>query len=238
MGIWVIFFLTTVIFYINIPIFDQLFTESMLFQLVRNSTVPRELDEIPNVKQFITCFRSVFTRNNISIRERKTFVEAEEIEEELRHVKGKFWKAKEDGEDDVEITFLQAEVNRLNTLSSALFATRQSFERDRDNLVKSQSKIMQDLHVTRTKRVEKGDFSDMSWSKMLLEIKENPRLKKQMNAMAYISFLATERMRGKLTVDYEYADGEIHAPMLLPEGVVNSELMEMVEALYVPKVEE
>ena len=97
---------------------------------------------------------------------------------------------------------------------------------------------MQNLNVTRAKRVEKSDISDKTWAKMLMEIKENPRIKKQLNAMAYISFLAVEYMRGKLTQDYEYASGDVHSPLLLPEGCVNEDLTAMVESLYVPKVEE
>jgi len=72
---------------------------------------------------------------------------------------------------------------------------------------------------------------------MLLDIKENPRLKKQLNAEAYVSWIATARMKAKLSKPYTFADGETHAPMLLPEGEIYSELGDMIEELYVPKGE-
>jgi len=132
---------------------------------------------------------------------------------------------------------LTSKIAALTSTNTSLAMSKQNFERTKSELAKIQSKVMADLDVTRSKRVEKSDFSDKTWSKMLMEIKENPRIKKQLGAMAYVSYLAVERMRGRLTIDYTYENGECHAPMLLPEGAVNQELTAMVESLYVPHVE-
>ena len=172
--------------------------------------------------------------DRLTIREQKALGEIEQNDREMQKLQDEIWK----GVDDTEVNILTSKIAALTSANSGLVSSKQSFERIKGDLVKAQSKIMQDLDVTRTKRVEKSDFSDRTWSKMLMEIKENPRIKKQMGAMGFVSFLAVERMRGKLTQDYTYANGDVHSPLLLPEGTVNTELTAMVEALYVPHVEE
>jgi len=172
--------------------------------------------------------------DRITIKERKNLEESDRVEQEIQRLQDKIWKA---GDDEDEVSFLQSEISKLGVENNTLGALRQNFGRDKNDLVKQQSKLMEDLNVTRANRLEKYDVSDRTWAKMLLLIKEEPRLKKQMAAYAYISFLATEHMRSRLTRDYTYSDGEVHPPMLLPEGCVQQEFGEMVDALYVPQSE-
>ena len=172
--------------------------------------------------------------DRLAIQERKAIADLERHEEDIQELKS----AINETDDDDEMLFLREELRRIENAQSALLLSRTNSGKDMDNLVKAQSKLMNDLDVTRTNRVEKYEVSDKTWAKMLLLQKEEPRLKKQMGAMAYISFLATEKMRGKLTIDYEYSDGTIAPPMLLPEGCVSQELMQMCDALYTPKVED
>ena len=170
--------------------------------------------------------------DRLAIQERKAIADLEKYEEDIQDLKS----AINETDDDDETLFLRAELQKIENTQSLLFASRANTGRDMDNLVKAQSKLMNDLDVTRNNRVEKYDISDKTWSKMLLEIRENPRLKKQMSAMSYISFLATERMKQRLTIDYTYSDGECHPPLMLTEST-NLELMQMTEALYTPVVE-
>ena len=171
--------------------------------------------------------------DRLAIKEYKVNQQIEELEEKIRELQRQL----EHISDDEEI-LIQREIATLSSTQMQLGVNRISIGKDRDNLMKAQSKIMQDLDVTRARRVEKHDVSDKTWARMLMEIKENPRLKKQMGAMAYLSMLAVERMRGRLTQPRQFADGEFYSPMLLPEGIVNKELMEMAETLFVPRVEE
>ena len=171
--------------------------------------------------------------DRLTIQKQKYISDATSLEEEIQDLRDSIQMES----DPEEIGFLQAEISKLQAAQSGLTLLRTNSDKDLDNLVKAQSNLMKDLDVTRAKRVEKFDMSDKTWAKMLLEIKENPRLKKQMGAMAYISMLATERMRHKLTIDYTYSDGEVHPPLILPEGCVSVELGTMVDALYAPKIE-
>ena len=171
--------------------------------------------------------------DRLAIQERKAIADLEKHEEDIHDLKA----AINETEDDDEMVFLREELRRIENIQSLLQASRTTNGKDMDNLVKAQSKLMNDLDVTRTNRVEKYEVSDKTWAKMLQFIKEEPRLKRQQGAMSYISFLATERMRHKLTLEYTYANGEVGFPMLLPEGCVQQELGPMIEALYVPVVE-
>jgi hypothetical protein len=192
-----------------------------------------QLDDNVTPTEQIQLRRLIEDQINIDrfiISERKCLDEIASIETEIQHIQSKLWK-----EDDIaEITFLKSEKERLTASAAALSLSKNTVTRDKDLLVKSQSKLMTDLDVIRTKRVEKYDVSDRSWAKMLLEIREHPKLKKQMGAMAYLSMVATERMRAKLTQDYTFADGEVGQPLCIPEGCVQQELGGMVEVLYVP----
>jgi len=180
-----------------------------------------------------TLIETQIQLDRLSINEYRINNDIAKLEERIDELEELAELSEQDNDHD-EVMRIRAEIQTLNVTKGSLATARLSTSRDRDNLMKSQSKAMSDLDVTRARRVEKYDMSDKTWAKMCLAIKENPRLKKQMNAYAYISFLATERMRGKLTKPYTYADGETGYPMLLPEGF-NSELAHMVETLYVPQ---
>jgi hypothetical protein len=193
-------------------------------------------DNVAATEQMQLCrlIETQISINRLTISERKILDEAERIEEEIQYLRDKLLKE----EDEDEILFLKNEIANLTTSSAATaLLNKTNIERDKDILVKAHGKLMEALDVTRVRRVEKYDVSDRTWAKMLMEIKENPRLKKQMSAMSYISYLAVERMRSRLTLPYVFADGTEQPPMLLPEGCVNNELREMVEVLHVPQVE-
>ena len=169
--------------------------------------------------------------DRLTINEHRINSEVAHLDEEIQTLQDQVYKLS----DDDEIERLHIEIRTLMNNQGALQTSKTAVGRDRDNLQKAQNKLIDQLDVSRAKRVERYSVSDRTWAKMLMEIKENPRLKKQMNAVAYISFLATERMRGKLTRNYTYADGSEHPPMLLPEGMMNQELTQLVETLYVPQ---
>lgn len=176
--------------------------------------------------------------DRLSIHEQKVNSEIAKLDESIKDLQDELWELKDEDEDNEDIFRIQQEIQTLLGNQGALATNKISIARDIDSLMKAQSKVMSDLDVTRAKRVEKYDISDKTWAKMLLEIKENPRLKRQMGAMAYISLLATERMREMLRRPFVYADGDEHSPIMGSQEIDNHELAELVETLYVPKIEE
>jgi hypothetical protein len=170
--------------------------------------------------------------DRLAIKEQQINNDIRQLDMEIQHLQGKLESAFTD-EDEVEK--LQREITGLLAQQSALAIGKTNTSREMSDLQKTQSNQMKDLDITRARRVEKFDVSDKTWARMLIEIKETPRLKQQLDAYGYISFLATQRMKGRLTRDHTYADGLVQPPMLLPEGAINQELAGMVEELFVPK---
>ena len=185
--------------------------------------------ERTQVKQLI---EKQILMDRLSIAEQKINNEIEDIDEEIAELRDKLPQLGDS--DESEVLKLQNEITTLIQTQGALQASKNTNGKERDIHQKAHAKLVEQLDVSRVKRVEKYNISDKTWSKMLLEIKENPSLKDQMAAVAYLSMLATEYMRGKLTQPYTYADGDVHAPLLIPQGIVNEELTSLVEQLYVP----
>jgi len=186
--------------------------------------------------QLRTLIENQISIDRLSITEYSINNEILQIDEEIASLQDELENL-EDSDDD-EVIRLHNEIASLKGIQGSLQTSKVNTSKEKSDIQKAQKILIDQLDMSRAKRVEQYDISDRTWAKMLLEIRENPRLKKQMGAMAFVSFLAVERMRSKLTQPYTYADGEVHAPMLLPEGCVNIEFGELVEQLYVPNTEE
>ncbi len=161
----------------------------------------------------------------------------EELKDEIDGLKGDFKDADDDMQDflKAQLQIKQAEIQMNMQMQTAARQSFGAFMKDRKDMLATHRKLLEDLKATRDKRIDKFDISDKTWAKMLLDIRENPLLKKQMGAMAYISFLAVERMKAILHEPYVFADGETHPMILTPEDKYDTTLSELAESLYVPK---
>ncbi len=164
----------------------------------------------------------------------------DELKDEVNELKLEYGTADSDMRMiiDSQIKMKQAEMDmnmQLQTTSKQLLG---AYSKERKDNLNVYSKLLTDLKATREKRVDSFKISDRTWSKMLMDIKENPRLKKQMGCMGYVAWLATERMKAELRRDYMYADGESHPMIMSADSPPNKELLDEFDKLYKRQLKE